>query len=391
MHAVRNVRLCTKDCLCLYVCPTGATDTETGQIDASKCLSGCRLCVDACPSHAISLVPDDYPPQQEKKTSMRQTLFDLAEDRVAQAQAAATVVAQAQDPVERQLAESIRQSSQLMAEDILREAGYLLPQSPNVRTLLLDLKNKPQAEGFPIAALERLLQLIPESTIKEEKIMPKYRCTVCGFIFEGELPAGFVCPVCKAPASAFERTEEKKVAVPNPYTGTKTEKNLAEAFAGESQARNKYTYFAGVAQREGYDQLAEIFLQTARNEQEHARIWYGALGHINSTAENLLAAAEGEHYEWTDMYDRFAKDAEEEGFLDLAARFRAVGAIEKAHEERYRALLKNIEMQQVFEKGEMTMWECRICGHLVMGRKAPDQCPVCSYAQSFFEVRKENY
>lgn len=395
MHAVRNVRLCTKDCLCLYVCPTGATDTETGQIDASKCLSGCRLCVDACPSHAISLVPDDYPPQQEKKTSMRQTLFDLAEDRVAQAQAAATVVAQAQDPVERQLAESIRQSSQLMAEDILREAGYLLPQSPNVRTLLLDLKNKPQAEGFPIAALERLLQLIPVSTSqsssKEEKTMPKYRCTVCGFIFEGELPAGFVCPVCKAPASAFERTEEKKVAVPNPYTGTKTEKNLAEAFAGESQARNKYTYFAGVAQREGYDQLAEIFLQTARNEQEHARIWYGALGHINSTAENLLAAAEGEHYEWTDMYDRFAKDAEEEGFLDLAARFRAVGAIEKAHEERYRALLKNIEMQQVFEKGEMTMWECRICGHLVMGRKAPDQCPVCSYAQSFFEVRKENY
>lgn len=395
MHAVRNVRLCTKDCLCLYVCPTGATDTETGQIDASKCLSGCRLCVDACPSHAISLVPDDYPPQQEKKTSMRQTLFDLAEDRVAQAQAAATVVAQAQDPVERQLAESIRQSSQLMAEDILREAGYLLPQSPNVRTLLLDLKNKPQAEGFPIAALERLLQLIPVSTSqsssKEEKTMPKYRCTVCGFIFEGELPAGFVCPVCKAPASAFERTEEKKVAVPNPYTGTKTEKNLAEAFAGESQARNKYTYFAGVAQREGYDQLAEIFLQTARNEQEHARIWYGALGHINSTAENLLAAAEGEHYEWTDMYDRFAKDAEEEGFLDLAARFRAVGAIEKAHEERYRALLKNIEMQQVFEKGEMTMWECRICGHLIMGKKAPEQCPVCGFAQCYFEVRKENY
>ncbi|NCA98339.1 MAG: rubrerythrin family protein [Clostridia bacterium] len=221
--------------------------------------------------------------------------------------------------------------------------------------------------------------------------MPKYRCTVCGFIYEGELPAGFVCPVCKAPASAFELVVEKKAATVNRYAGTKTEKNLADAFAGESQARNKYTYFAAVASSEGYDQLAEIFLKTARNEQEHARLWYDALGHIGGTAENLLHAAEGENYEWTDMYDRFAKDADAEGFPELAARFRAVAAIEKAHEERYRALLKNIDMQQVFEKGEMTMWECRICGHLVMGRKAPEQCPVCGYAQSFFEVRKENY
>jgi len=298
MHAVRNIRLCTKDCLCLYVCPTGATDTETGQIDAGKCRDGCRLCVDACPSHAISLVPDDYPPQQKKKPSIRQTLYDLAEDRVTQAQAAATVVAQSQDPVERQLAEAIRQSSQLMAEDLLREAGYLLPQSPDVRTLLLDLKSKPQTDGFPLAAVDRLLQLIPASTnqsnSKEEKTMLKYRCTVCGFIYEGELPAGFVCPVCKAPASAFVLVSEKKEATANRYAGTKTEKNLAEAFAGESQARNKYTYFAAVASRAGYDQLAEIFLKTARNEQEHARLWYDALGHIGGTAENLLHAAEGE-------------------------------------------------------------------------------------------------
>lgn len=166
MHAVRNIRLCTKDCLCLYVCPTGATDTETGQIDASKCLSGCRLCVDACPSHAISLVPEEYPPQQDKKPSMRQTLYQLAEDRVAQAQAAATLAAQSPDPVERQLAEAIRQSSQLMAEDILREAGYLLPQSANVRSLLLDLKRKSQPEGFPEAAVERLLQLMPAHPIQ---------------------------------------------------------------------------------------------------------------------------------------------------------------------------------------------------------------------------------
>ncbi|MGE4214152.1 MAG: rubrerythrin [Anaerotignaceae bacterium] len=177
----------------------------------------------------------------------------------------------------------------------------------------------------------------------------------------------------------------------NPYTGTKTEKNLAEAFAGESQARNKYTYFAHIAQREGFDQLSEIFLATARNEQEHARIWYEEMGHLGTTAENLLAAAEGENYEWTDMYDRFAREAEEEGFVELAARFRRIGNIEKAHEERYRALLKNIEMQKVFEKGEECMWECRICGHLVMGKKAPEVCPVCKYSQSYFEVRKENY
>ena len=173
--------------------------------------------------------------------------------------------------------------------------------------------------------------------------------------------------------------------------GTKTEKNLQAAFAGESQARNKYTYFANVASREGYDQLAEIFLKTARNEQEHARVWFEELGNIGTTAENLKAAAEGENYEWTDMYDRMAKEADEEGFHDLAERFRKVGAIEKAHEERYLALLNNVEMQKVFEKAEETMWECRICGHLVIGKKAPEVCPVCKYSQSFFEVRKENY
>ena len=172
--------------------------------------------------------------------------------------------------------------------------------------------------------------------------------------------------------------------------GTKTEKNLWTAFAGESQARNKYTYFAEVARREGYEQLAEIFLSTARNEQEHARLWFDLLGGIGDTAANLQAAAEGENYEWTDMYAGFAKTAEEEGFPEIAAKFRLVAAIEKTHEERYRKLLSNVQMKQVFEKGEMTMWECRICGHIV-GNAAPDVCPVCHYAQSFFEVRKTNY
>lgn len=222
--------------------------------------------------------------------------------------------------------------------------------------------------------------------------MVKYRCTICGYIYEGELPEDFVCPLCKQPASVFEKIEEEAPAESkNPYAGTKTEKNLMEAFAGESQARNKYTYFANVASREGYDQLAEIFLKTARNEQEHARVWLEELGNIGTTAENLAAAAAGENYEWTDMYDRMAKEADEEGFHDLAERFRKVGAIEKAHEERYLALLNNVEMQKVFEKSEETMWECRVCGHLVIGKKAPEVCPVCKYSQSFFEVRKENY
>ena len=173
--------------------------------------------------------------------------------------------------------------------------------------------------------------------------------------------------------------------------GTRTEQNLAAAFAGESQARNKYTYFASVAKKEGYEQIAELFLKTANNEMEHAKLWFKHLGGIGTTAENLLAAAEGENYEWTDMYDEFARVAEEEGFKQIAYQFRAVAAIEKSHEERYRALLNNVDMQAVFEKAEETMWECRNCGHLVMGKKAPEVCPVCAHPKSYFEVRKENY
>ncbi len=173
--------------------------------------------------------------------------------------------------------------------------------------------------------------------------------------------------------------------------GSKTEKNLMTAFAGESQARNKYTYFASVAKKEGYEQIAAIFQKTADNEKEHAKMWFKELGGLGDTAANLLAAAEGENYEWTDMYDTFAKEAEEEGFTKLAYQFRAVAAIEKTHEERYRALLSNVEMQKVFEKADETMWECRNCGHLVMGKKAPEICPVCAHPKSYFEVRAENY
>jgi len=175
------------------------------------------------------------------------------------------------------------------------------------------------------------------------------------------------------------------------YAGTKTEKNLREAFAGESQARNKYTYFASVAKKAGYEQIAALFLETANNEKEHAKLWFKALGELGDTKENLLHAAQGENAEWTDMYERMAKDAEEEGFIDLAAQFRAVGEIERRHEERYRALLHNLENKEVFKKSGIVMWECRNCGHIVVGLKAPDVCPVCNHPQGYFEIHKENY
>ncbi|MEG1492506.1 MAG: ferritin family protein [Oscillospiraceae bacterium] len=390
MFAVRNIRLCTKDCLCLYVCPTGATDTENSIIDVKKCI-GCGICADACPSSAISMVSDEFPRQQPKTDGVVSAMKALAESKAKQEKLALQLSEATDNPILRQLADAIAKSNRLMTEDILREAGYMLPQSANTHKLLQTLLDNPPAEDFPKDIVEKLLNMIHTNEKTEENKMEKWRCTVCGYIHEGPLPADFICPRCRKPASFFEKVVEKAAPTANPYAGTKTEKNLADAFAGESQARNKYTYFANIAQREGYDQLAEIFLKTARNEQEHARVWFEELGHMGSTAQNLLAAAEGENYEWTDMYDRFAKDAEAEGFADLAARFRRVAAIEKSHEERYRALLNNVEMQKVFEKGEETMWECRICGHLVMGKKAPEVCPVCKYAQSYFEVRKENY
>ena len=177
----------------------------------------------------------------------------------------------------------------------------------------------------------------------------------------------------------------------NKYAGTQTEQNLLAAFAGESQARNKYTYFASVAKKQGFEQIAALFLKTAENEKEHAKLWFKELCGIGSTAENLAAAADGENYEWTDMYEDFAKTAEEEGFPELAVKFRLVGEIEKHHEERYRALLHNVEMKEVFAKSEVKVWECRNCGHIVVGTSAPEVCPVCNHPQSYFEVHAENY
>ena len=213
--------------------------------------------------------------------------------------------------------------------------------------------------------------------------MKKFKCKLCKEAFEAnETP---VCPRCGATGDNLE-------ALPtNKYAGTQTEKNLEAAKSGESGARNKYTYFASVAKKEGYEQISALFLKTAENEREHAKMWFKELNGIGNTAANLAAAADGENYEWTDMYDGFAKTAEEEGFTELAKKFRMVAEIERHHEERYRALLKNVETASVFEKSEVKVWECRNCGHIVVGTKAPEVCPVCAHPQSYFEISAANY
>ena len=231
----------------------------------------------------------------------------------------------------------------------------------------------------------------------ENKNQTVWRCKICGYEYIGEdLPEDFICPLCKHPASDFEKIENNQnkgeiTMAQNKYAGTKTEKNLWEAFAGESQARNKYTYFASVAKKQGFEQIAALFLKTAENEKEHAKLWFKALGELGDTAANLAHAAEGENFEWTDMYDRMAKEADEEGFHDLAEQFRGVAKIEKEHEERYRKLLSNVETKAVFEKSDVKVWECRNCGHICVGLKAPEVCPVCAHPQAYFELREENY
>jgi len=324
------------------------------------------------------MMPKTLPPQQPKEEAVVEALRVLIQSKAA----AEGIASQLPDA----LSVAVERSSRLMAEDLCREAGFMLPQSANTRAFLETVRNYP---GVPVDAVETLLTTIQFNEKTEAKKMEKWKCSICGYVHEGAMTPDFKCPLCKQSADKFVKVEEAPAK--NPFAGSKTEKNLWDAFAGESQARNKYTYFASVAKKAGYEQIAALFLQTAENEKEHAKLWFKALGELGDTAENLLHAAEGENYEWTDMYDRMARDADEEGFHELAEQFRGVAAIEKTHEERYRKLLHNVEAKAVFEKSGVTLWECRNCGHLVMGVKAPEVCPVCAHPQAFFEVRAENY
>ena len=395
--AVRNLRLCTKDCLCLYVCPVGATDTENSIIDKEKCL-GCGVCAAACPSGAISMVPLQYPPQQPKSQAVLAASYALAKNKAEEEQLARQLAAaESKDGLSR-LLRAFSRSLRLINEDLLRESGYMLPQSGNTHALLAAWAVEPPSPDFPLEAVQKLLAMLPNNEEqkkeqkkeqKEEAKMKKYRCLVCGHVFQVAADVEPVCPVCKATGAQLEQLEESTST--SKYAGTQTEKNLQAAFAGESQARNKYTYFSAVAQDEGYEQMASLFLKTAENERAHAKMWLQELEGIGDTAANLLHAAEGENYEWTEMYEGFAQTAEEEGFAQLAAKFRLVAAVEKHHEERYRALLHNLQDAAVFAKAGAKTWECRNCGHLVTAASAPQICPVCGYPQSFFELNCENY
>lgn len=383
-YAVRNLRLCTKDCLCLYVCPTGATDTENSIIEVAKC-TGCGDCAAACPSGAISMMPYELPPQQEKTESVVSALNSMADSKTKE-EILAEKLSETDDDILYRLMKAAAMSQRLVAEDIMREAGYMLPQSNNTHELLQQLLSNPPSSDFPVNTAKRLLNILENNDKNKKKeviSMKTYKCLVCNKVFTVEDGVEPVCPVCGAKG-------DKLVEV-NPYYGTQTEKNLHEAFAGESMARNKYTYFASTAKKAGFEQIAALFLKTAENEKEHAKVWFKELNGIGDTAANLKAAAEGENYEWTEMYENFAKTAEEEGFTALAKKFRLVAAIEKHHEERYLALLKNVELAQVFEREEPKVWECRNCGHLVVGENAPQICPACNHPQAYFEINCENY
>ena len=392
LKAVRNLRLCTKDCLCLYVCPYGATDTEDSIIDINKCV-GCGMCAQACPSGAISMVPVEFPPQQSKTDEVKVTLNELAQNK----SDGETMARQIADTTDREglsrLMNAVAKSERLIAEDIVREAGFMLPQSNNVHELLEELIANPPTSDFPMETAKKLLEIVPNNEKKEkskgETIMTTWKCTVCGYVHEGEQPPE-QCPICKQPAEKFEKVAEVKKS---PYAGTKTEKNLWEAFAGESQARNKYTYYASKAKKDGYVQIGKLFEETANNEKEHAKIWFKLLhgGEMPDTAANLLDAAEGENYEWTDMYAGFAVEAREEGFTEIAVLFEKVAAIEKMHEERYRKLLANVQGGLVFSRDEDMMWECSNCGHVVIGKKAPELCPVCKHPKSYFMIHPTNF
>jgi len=326
MHAVRNVKLCTKDCLCLFVCPTGATDTETGQIDAEKCLDGCRACVDACPSHAITLVPEEFPAPQQKNDAVRASLLSLSGSKVKQEQMADAIARNTDNPILQQFASALSKSNRLMAEDLLREAGYILPQSKNVQDLIQSMLDSQQQNGdFPREAAQRLLELL------------KGRTT--------------------------ETTEKEK-------TMASTLDNLMEAFAGESQANRKYLAYSKKAEKEGKLNAAKLFKAASDAETLHALKHFEVAGKVGGTADNLKDAVAGETHEYKDMYPDFVKIAEDEGNKAALKSFEFAMKAEEVHAGLYQEALDNLD-----ETEEVFYYLCPVCGNIE--KSVPEKCSIC--------------
>jgi len=323
MHAVRNTKLCTKDCLCLYVCPTGATDTETGQIDPEKCISGCRLCVDACPSHAISLVPETFPAPQEKKDAVKATLLSLAESKVKQAQIAEAVADKADSQVLKQLAKALNMSNKLMTEDLLRESGYMLPQGEQVQQQIQSWLDAPPADDFPVETVAKLLELLKANTTNNK---------------ENDM------------ASTLD--------------------NLMEAFAGESQANRKYLAYSKQAEKEGRLNAAKLFKAASDAETLHALKHFEVAGKISDTAANLKDAVGGETHEYKDMYPDFVKLAVEEGNKAAQKSFEFAMKAEEVHARLYQEALDSIE-----DSEEVFYYLCPVCGNIE--KSVPEKCSIC--------------
>ena len=321
MHAVRNIRLCNKDCLCLFVCPTGATNTETGQIDAEKCINGCRLCVDACPSGAISLVPEEYPEQQSKSEEVKKALNILSESKVKQESLAFTAEQASTDPVLKQMSKAIGMSNRIMAEDLLREAGYMLPQSDNAKELLKKLLAENRDDGFPKKAAEKLIELLNKKNIEEK-------------------------------------------------TMSKTTDNLMEAFAGESQANRKYLAFAKKAEQEGHLNAAKLFKAASDAETIHALKHFEVAGKVGSTMDNLKSGVEGETFEYKEMYPPFVEQAEAEGNKAAVKTFTFAMKAEEVHAGLYQEAMDNLD-----SKEEVFYYLCPVCGNIE--KAVPGKCPIC--------------
>ncbi|MDC7238748.1 MAG: ferritin family protein [Spirochaetales bacterium] len=320
MHAVRNIRLCTKDCLCLYVCPTGATETETGQIDAETCINGCRLCVDACPSHAISLVPEVFPAQQETSVDVKKALNLLSESKTRQELTAFALAQESDDPLMKQMAQAIGMSNRIMAEDLLREAGFMLPQSDSVKELLHAISAENKENDFPNETVNKLIQLLNNN--HEEKTM------------------------------------------------SKTTDNLMEAFAGESQANRKYLAFAKKAEQEGHLNAAKLFKAASDAETIHALKHFEVAGKIGSTIENLKSGVEGETHEYKEMYPPFVEQAEAEGNKAAVRTFTFAMKAEEVHAGLYQEAMDNLDSQE-----EVFYYLCPVCGNIE--KFVPEKCSIC--------------